>query len=63
MQLIKDAGTCMLWLFCSSTKAAPINTQYYSFHLLHRENKSPKTIQVDEDSALARNWHDTCPLL
>jgi len=56
MLLIIDAKTRMLWLFCSSSKRAPIQTLEYFFRLLHLDNKPPKTIRVDEDGALARNF-------
>jgi hypothetical protein len=59
MLLIIDAKTRMLWLFCSSTKRAPLSTLEYFFTILHRENKAPKTVRVDEDGALARNYEFT----
>jgi len=59
MLLIIDAKTRMLWLFCSSTKRAPLSTLRYFFSILQREKRPAKTIRVDEDGALARNYEFT----
>ncbi len=63
MLLIIDAKTRMIWLFCSSTKRAPLITVQYFFNIIQKENKTPKTIRVDEDGALARNFEFTKLLL
>jgi hypothetical protein len=61
--LIIDAKTRMLRIFCSSNKRAPLKTIEYFFSILHQENRPPKTIRIDEDGALARNYEFTKLLL
>jgi len=36
-----------------------LTTLQYFFQILQREQKTPKTIRVDEDGALARNYEFT----
>jgi hypothetical protein len=59
MLLIIAAKTRILWLFCSLNKRVPLTTLQYFFQILQREQKTPKTIRVDEDGALARNYEFT----
>jgi hypothetical protein len=52
MLVIVDAKTCMLWLFCFSSKRAPIHIITYFFNILSHEGCSIKTIRVDETNKL-----------
>ncbi len=63
MLLIIDAKTCMLWLFCTPDKRAPIKILSYFFSIMKQEKKIIKTICVDKDGALARSYEFTALLL
>jgi hypothetical protein len=63
MLLIIDAKTCMLWIFCTANKRAPIKILSYFFSIMKKENKNITTIRVDEDGALARSYEFTELLL
>jgi hypothetical protein len=63
MLVIIDAKTRMLWLFCTSSKRPPMHIISYFFYILSKENRTPKTIRVDEDGSLARNAEFTSYLL
>ncbi len=55
MLVIADAKTCMLWLFCTSSKRAPLHIITCFFNILSCEGCITKTIHVDENRSLARN--------
>jgi hypothetical protein len=63
MLVIVDAKTRMLWLFCTSSKRAPMHIIEYFLNAISREGCSIKTIRVDEDGSLARNTDFTTYLL
>lgn len=55
MLVIADAKTRMLWLFCTSSKRAPLHIITCFFNILSCEGCTTKTIHVDENGPLARN--------